>query len=94
MSEELIQEVHEEVNLETADAEYHMLLGLSPVAAVVPARFLPLHPQKGQLLELQAGRHQSHSTDGKWIKLGWLGYRENSCWMRKMIRPHEVFLLN
>lgn len=64
MSKELVEEVHEEVDLETADTQHHVLLRLCPVAAVVPPGLLPLHPQKGQLLEL----HPSHSTDGNWIK--------------------------
>lgn len=57
MGEELIEEVHEEVDLEAADAQHHVFLRLRPVAAVVPARLLPLHPQKGQLLELHSGWH-------------------------------------
>lgn len=65
MSEELIEEVHEEVDLEAADAQHHVFLRLCPVAAVVPPRLLPLHPQKGQLLELHTGQHPPHSTDGK-----------------------------
>ena len=64
MGEELIEEVHEEVDLETADTQYHVFLCLCPVAAVVPPGLLPLHPQKGQLLELHSGQHPSHSTDG------------------------------
>lgn len=52
MGEELVEEVHEEVDLEAADAQHHVFLRLCPVAAVVPPRLLPLHPQEGQLLEL------------------------------------------
>ena len=55
MSKELIEEVHEEVDLETADAQHHVFFRLCPVAAVVAARFLSLHPQKGQLLKLHLG---------------------------------------
>lgn len=74
MGEELVEEVHEEVDLETADTQHHVLLSLCPVAAVVPPGLLPLHPQKGQLLELYSGPHRSHLTDGYWIKF--LEYRE------------------
>lgn len=55
MSEELVEEVHEEVDLETADTQHHVFLRLRPVAAVVPSGLLPLHPQKRQLLELYSG---------------------------------------
>lgn len=55
VSEELVEEVHEEVNLETADAQHHMFLRLCPVAAVVASGLLPLHPQEGQLLKLRSG---------------------------------------
>ena len=50
---ELIEEVHEEVNLEGADAKDDVLLRLRPVAAVVPARLLALHPQVDELLKLK-----------------------------------------
>lgn len=50
---ELVEEVHEEINLEGADAEHHVFLRLGAVPAVIPARLLPLHPQVDELLELQ-----------------------------------------
>lgn len=50
---ELIQKVHEQVNLKGADAQDHMPLCLGPVAAVIPPRLLPLHPQVDELLKLQ-----------------------------------------
>jgi hypothetical protein len=53
---ELIQEVHEEVNLERADAQDHVLLRLGPMSAVVASRLLPLHPEVDKLLELQGER--------------------------------------
>lgn len=56
MSKELVEEVHEEVDLQTADTQHHVFLRLRPVAAVVPSRLLALHPQKGQLLELRSAR--------------------------------------
>lgn len=52
VSEKLIEEVHEEVDLEAADAKHHVLLRLRPVTAVVSAGLLTLHPQEGQLLKL------------------------------------------
>lgn len=54
MSIKLIEEVHEKVNLEGADTEYHMFLGLSAVSAVVTTRLLPFHPQIRKLLKLTA----------------------------------------
>lgn len=56
VGEELVEEVHEEVDLEAAHTQHHVLLRLRPVAAVVPPGLLPLHPQKGQLLKLYSGR--------------------------------------
>lgn len=53
MGVELVQEVHEEVDLEGADAQDHVLLRLRAVAAVVAPRLLPLHPEVDELLELQ-----------------------------------------
>lgn len=64
VSEELIEEVHEEVDLETADTEHHVFLCLRPVAAVVPPRLLSFHPQKGQLLKLYSQPNRSHLADG------------------------------
>lgn len=52
MSEELVEEIHEEIYLQAADTEHHVFLRLRPVAAVVPSRLLSLHPQESQLLEL------------------------------------------
>lgn len=54
MGVELIEEIHEEVDLEGADAQHDVLLRLGPVTAVVASRLLPLHPQVDKLLELQA----------------------------------------
>lgn len=83
MSEELIEEVHEEVDLEAADTQHHVFLRLCSVAAVVPPGLLPLHPQKGQLLELHSGRRPSHSTDGNWIKLGTIQGGARWCMKRR-----------
>lgn len=44
MSVKLIEEVHEEVDLERTDTEDNVLLGLGTVTAVIPPRFLALHP--------------------------------------------------
>lgn len=52
MSVELVEEVHEQVNLQGADAQHHVLLRLGSVAAVVASQLLALHPQVGQLLKL------------------------------------------
>lgn len=52
MGVELVEEVHEQVNLQGADTQHHVLLRLGSVAAVVPSQLLALHPQVGQLLEL------------------------------------------
>lgn len=82
VSKELIEEVHEEVDLEAADTQHHMFLSLRPVAAVVASGFLTLHPQKGQLLKLHSGWHLSHSTDGKWIKLAGVQQRPR-CYMKR-----------
>lgn len=49
----LIEEVHEEINLEGADTKDDVFLRLGPVAAVIATRLLPLHPQVDELLELQ-----------------------------------------
>lgn len=81
VSKELVEEVHEEVNLEAADTQHHVFLRLRPVAAVVASGFLPLHPQKGQLLKLHRGRHLSHSTDGKRIRLA--GIQQRPRWYMK-----------
>lgn len=81
MGEELVEEVHEEVDLETADTQHHVFLRLRPVAAVVPPGLLPLHPQKGQLLKLYSGGHRSHLTDGNWIKL--TGIQRGARWFAK-----------
>lgn len=90
MSKELIEEVHEEVDLKTADAQHHVLLRLCPVAAVVPPGLLPLHPQKGQLLEL----HPSHSTDGNWIKSDEMQGGARWCMERKQcLRTVQSFRL-
>lgn len=56
MCVELVEEVHEQVNLQAADAKNHVLLCLCPVPAVVTARLLPLHPEESQLLELGGQR--------------------------------------
>ena len=56
MRVELVQKVHEQVNLEGAHAQDHMLLRLGPVAAVVAPRLLPLHPQVDEFLKLQINR--------------------------------------
>lgn len=53
---ELVEEIHEEVDLERADTEHHVLLRLGAVPAVIPPRLLPLHPQVDELLELQRAR--------------------------------------
>lgn len=71
MSEELIEEVHEEVDLQTADTQHHVFLRLGPVAAVVPPGLLSLHPQKGQLLKLhQDNIHHIQQSEihggGRW----------------------------
>lgn len=50
----LIEEVHEEIDLEGADTEDDVLLRLGTVTAVIASRLLPLHPQVDELLELQA----------------------------------------
>lgn len=55
MGVELIEEIHEQVYLQRADAKYDVLLRLRSVAAVIPSRLLPLHPQVHQLLELTHG---------------------------------------
>lgn len=52
MGVELIEEVHEEVDLEGADTQHHVLLCLGSVSAVVPPGLLTLHPQIGKLLKL------------------------------------------
>lgn len=52
MSIEFIEEIHEQVNLQGADAKDHVLLCLGPVPTVVPSRFLPLHPQIHKFLKL------------------------------------------
>lgn len=83
VSEELIEEVHEEVDLQAADAQHHVFLRLGPVAAVVASRFLSLHPQKGQLLKLHSGRHPSHSTVGNRIKLAGIQQGPRWCMKRK-----------
>ena len=56
MRVELVQKVHEQVDLEGAHAQDHMLLRLGPVAAVVAPRLLPLHPQVDEFLKLQVKR--------------------------------------
>lgn len=67
MSEELVEEIHEEIYLQTADTEHDVFLGLSSVAAVVPPRLLSLHPQESQLLKLGRESHQisSDQTDDR-----------------------------
>lgn len=59
MRVELVQKVHEQVDLEGAHAQDHMLLRLGPVAAVVAPRLLPLHPQVDEFLKLQVKRVSS-----------------------------------
>lgn len=49
----LIEEVHEEINLEGADTKDDMFLRLGTVTAVIASRLLPLHPQVDELLKLQ-----------------------------------------
>lgn len=53
MGVELVQEVHEQVDLEGADAEHHVLLRLGSVAAVVAPGLLPLHPEVDKLFKLK-----------------------------------------
>lgn len=55
MGVELVEEIHEQVYLQRADAKYDVFLRLRSVAAVVPSRLLSLHPQVHQLLELTHG---------------------------------------
>lgn len=52
MSVELIEEVHEEVDLERADTQHHVFLSLGSVPAVVSPRLLTLHPQVRKFLKL------------------------------------------
>lgn len=52
MSVELVEEVHQQVDLQGADAQHHVLLCLRPVPAVVPAQLLAFHPQVREFLKL------------------------------------------
>lgn len=52
MSVELVEEIHQQVDLQRADAQHHMFLRLRAVAAVVSTQLLALHPQVRQLFEL------------------------------------------
>jgi len=52
MSVELVEEIHQQVDLQRADAQHHVFLRLRPVAAVVAAQLLALHPQVRQLFKL------------------------------------------
>lgn len=53
MGVKLVEEVHEEIDLEGADTKDDVFLCLGTVTAVIPSRFLPLHPQVDELLKLQ-----------------------------------------
>lgn len=52
MGIELIQEIHEEVNLEGANTQDHMFFRLCSVTAVVTPRLLPFHPEVDKLFKL------------------------------------------
>lgn len=62
MSVELVEEVHQQVNLQRADTQHHMLLRLSSVSAVVPSQLLALHPQVGQLFKLSKMQHKTKTS--------------------------------
>lgn len=61
VSKELIEEIHEEIYLQTADAQHDVFLSLCSVTAVVPPRLLSLHPQESQLLKLEQESNQRSS---------------------------------
>lgn len=52
MSVELVEEVHQQVDLQGADAQHHVLFRLRPMPAVVPSQLLAFHPQVRKLLKL------------------------------------------
>lgn len=62
MGIKLIEKIHEQVYFERADTQHHMLLSLSSVAAVIPSRLLPLHPQVDQLLKLMHSTLSDNTT--------------------------------
>lgn len=65
MGVEFIKEIHEQVYFERADTQHYMLLSLRSMAAVVPSRFLSLHPQIDQLLKLTRDKQFSGTRLGK-----------------------------
>ncbi|TNN50717.1 hypothetical protein EYF80_039106 [Liparis tanakae] len=62
MSVELVEEIHQQVDLQRADAQHHVFLRLRPVAAVVAAQLLALHPQWEY--------HQRHADEDDHQQLG------------------------
>lgn len=45
MSVELVEEIHQQVYLQRADTQHHVLLCLRPMSTIVPPQLLALHPQ-------------------------------------------------